>query len=171
MILTNDNTYETSRRQQLKIDEYISVEHPFMEQLKELGWKNGANEVIELKMQQQPSESYRTSFSEVVLMPKLRKALKQINAFLTDSQIDEVTNSITTYEKGSTLLENNERIFNLMVGGTSVARNEQTGEQSPSVRYIDFDHPENNIFTAISQFKVAIPGTCLLYTSDAADEL
>ena len=158
MILTNDNKYEESRRKQLKIDEFNSVEHPFMEQLKELGWNKDENEVIELQMQQQPSESFRTSFSEVVLMPKLRMALKQINDFLTDSQIDEVANRITAYQ-GGTLLENNERIFNLLVEGTSVSRNEQTGEQSPPVRYIDFDHPENNIFTAISQFKVAIPGT------------
>ncbi len=158
MILTNDNKYEESRRKQLKIDEFNSVEHPFMEQLKELGWNDAANEVIELHLQQQPSESFRTLFSEVVLMPKLRKALKQINDFLTDSQIDEVANRITAYQ-GGTLLENNERIFNLLVEGTSVSRNEKTGEQSPSVRYIDFDHPENNIFTAISQFKVAIPGT------------
>lgn len=158
MIQTNDNKYEESRRKQLKIDEFNSVEHPFMEQLKELGWNKDENEVIELQMQQQPSESFRTSFSEVVLMPKLRKALKQINDFLTDSQIDEVLNRITAYQ-GGTLLENNERIYNLLVEGTSVSRNEQTGEQSPSVRYIDFDHPENNIFTAISQFKVAIPGT------------
>ena len=156
MILTNDNKYEESRRKQLKIDEFNSVEHPFMEQLKELGWNDDANEVIELKMQQQPSESFRTSFSEVVLMPKLRKALKQINDFLTDSQIDEVANRITAYQ-GGTLLENNERIFNLLVEGTSVSRNEQTGEQSPSVRYIDFDHPENNIFTAILWLEVAIP--------------
>ena len=35
MILTNDNKYEESRRKQLKIDEFNSVEHPFMEQLKE----------------------------------------------------------------------------------------------------------------------------------------
>ena len=78
MILTNDNKYEESRRKQLKIDEFNSVEHPFMEQLKELGWNKDENEVIELQMQQQPSESFRTSFSEVVLMPKLRMALKQI---------------------------------------------------------------------------------------------
>ena len=158
MILTNDNKYEESRRKQLKIDEFNSVEHPFMEQLKELGWNDRDNEVIELQMQQQPSESYRKSFSEVVLMPKLQKALKNINPFLTGNQIDEVANRITAYQ-GGTLLENNERIFNLLVEGTSVSRNEQTGEQSPQVNYIDFAHPENNIFTAISQFKVAIPGT------------
>lgn len=158
MILSNDNKYDSNRRNELKIDEFTSVEHPFMEQLKELKWNEGENEVIELKMQQQPSESFRTSFSQVVLEPKLRKALKKINPFLTDSQIDDVVNRITAHS-GGTLLENNERIYNLLIEGTSVSRNEQTGELSPSVQYIDFENPENNIFTAISQFKVAIPGT------------
>lgn len=158
MILSNDNKYDSNRRNELKIDEFTSVEHPFMEQLKELKWNEGENEVIELKMQQQPSESFRTSFSQVVLEPKLRKALKKINPFLTDSQIDDVVNRLTAHS-GGTLLENNERIYNLLIEGTSVSRNEQTGELSPSVQYIDFENPENNIFTAISQFKVAIPGT------------
>ena len=158
MILTNDNKYDSARRSQLKIDEYSSVEHPFMEQLRELGWDNGRNEVIELQMQQQPSESFRTSFGQVILEPKLRAALKDINPFLTEGQMDELVARISTSQGGS-LLENNERIFNLLTQGTSVSRNEQTGEYSPAVYYVDFEHPEKNIFTAISQFKVAIPGT------------
>lgn len=158
MILSNDNKYVSTRRNELKIDEFRSVEHPFMEQLKELGWDAGENEVIELKMQQLPSESFRISFSEVVLEPKLHKSLMKINPFLTESQVDEVIARITAYSDGS-LLENNERIHKLLVEGTSVSRNEITGEMSPVVNYIDFEHPENNVFTAISQFKVAIPGT------------
>jgi len=158
MILTNDNTYAENRRKQLKIDEYNSVEHPFMEQLKTLGWNDGDNEVIELQMQQTPEQSFRKNFNEVVLMPKLLTALKRINPFLTEGQIDEVVGRITA-TPGGALLENNERVFNLIVEGTSVARNEQTGEQSPKVNYVDFEHPGNNILTAISQFKVAIPGT------------
>ncbi|WP_313897240.1 HsdR family type I site-specific deoxyribonuclease [Bacillus cereus group sp. BfR-BA-01403] len=35
-------------------------------------------------------------------------------------------------------------------------RNEITGELSPTVRFIDFRNIENNIFTAISQFKVRV---------------
>ena len=52
--------------------------------------------------------SFRTSFSEVVLLSQLRPALVRINPFLTD-------------------------------------------------RFLDFEHPANNTFTAISQFKVSIP--------------
>lgn len=158
MQLTNDNKYDSERRKELRIDEYNSVEHPFMDQLKNLGWTDGNNQVIELTLQQQPSDSFRKSFAEVVLRPKLYDAMKRINPFLTESQLEEVVNHITAWQPG-TLLENNERIYKLITEGTSVNRNELTGEQSPTVRYVDFDHPENNTFTAISQFKVNIPGT------------
>ncbi len=42
---------------------------------------------------------------------------------------------------------------------TTVSKNEQTGELSPTVRFIDFDNLENNSFIAISQFKVEVTGT------------
>ena len=105
-----------------------------------------------------PEQSYRTSFSEVVLQPKLSKSLKNINPFLTEPQLDDVIRKITTFDKNS-LIENNQKILDLLLENTTVSKNEQTGEVSPTVRYIDFENIENNIFTAISQFKVHIPGT------------
>lgn len=158
MILSNDRKYKGSQGETIKLDEYNHVEKPFLEQLKTLGWNDGENEVIELKMQQDPSESYRSSFSEVVLLPKLKTSLKKINTFLTDGQIEELVRKITTFDKSS-LIENNQRVLELLLENTTVAKNEITGELSPTVRYIDFDNGENNIFTAISQFKVKVTGT------------
>ncbi len=158
MILSNDNKYRGNLGNALKIDEYSQVEKPLMEQLIGLGWNEGENKVIELQMQQTPEQSFRTSFSEVVLLPKLKASLKKINPFLTAGQIDEVVRKITTFNKNS-LLENNQQVLNLLLGNTTVSKNEQTGELSPTVRFIDFENVENNIFTAISQFKVKIPGT------------
>lgn len=158
MILSNDNQYRGSLGQSLKLDERSHVEQPLMEQLRGLGWQGGTNEVIELPMQQQPEQSYRRSFAEVILLPKLQQALRQINPFLTDGQIEELTRRISTFDRNS-LLENNQQVLHYLLENTTVSHNEQTGERSPTVRYIDFDHLHNNIFTAISQFKVSIPGT------------
>lgn len=158
MILNNDIKYRGELGKTLKLDEYSSVEFPFMEQLRGLGWNQNLNQVIELSMQQTPEQSFRNSFSEVVLLPKLKESLKRINPFLTDLQIDEVVRRIRTFEKNS-LIENNQKVLDLLLENTTVSKNEITGEKSPTVRYIDFDNPENNTFTAISQFKVAIPGT------------
>ena len=153
MILSNDNKYRGNLGSTLKLDEYSHVEKPFLEQLAGLGW-----EVLELQMQQQPDQSFRTSFSEVVLKTKLRQALVKINPFLTDVQVDELERKITTFQKNS-LLENNQQVLNYLLENTTVSKNEQTGELSPTVRFIDFDNLENNSFTAISQFKVVVTGT------------
>ena len=151
MILSNDNKYRGNLT--LKLNEYSHVEKPFLEQLASLGW-----EVLELQMQQQPEQSFRTSFSEVVLKPKLREALVKINPFLTDAQVDELERKITTFQKNS-LLENNQQVLHYLLENTTVSKNEQTGELSPTVRFIDYDNLENNSFTAISQFKVVVTGT------------
>ena len=153
MILSNDNKYRGNLGSTLKLDEYSHVEKPFLEQLAGLGW-----DVLELQMQQQPGQSFRTSFSEVVLKPKLREALVKINPFLTDTQVDELERKITTFQKSS-LLENNQQVLHYLLENTTVSKNEQTGELSPTVRFIDFDNLENNSFTAISQFKVVVTGT------------
>lgn len=153
MILSNDNKYRGNLGSALKLDEYSHVEKPFLEQLAGLGW-----DVLELQMQQQPEQSFRTSFSEVVLKPKLREALVKINPFLTDAQVDELERKITIFQKNS-LLENNQQVLHYLLENTTVSKNEQTGELSPTVRFIDFENLENNSFIAISQFKVAVTGT------------
>jgi type I restriction enzyme R subunit len=146
-----------AQKENLRLDEKNHVEEPLLNQLEKLGWT-----VIRLEMhQQKPSQSYRTNFGEVILLPQLQQALQKINPFLRDEQINEVVQKITTFPK-STLIENNQYILNLLLENTSVSINHNTGEQSPTVRYIDFN-PEtflqNNSFIAISQFKVRIPGT------------
>ena len=153
MILSNDNKYRGNLGSTLKLDEYSHVEKPFLEQLSGLGW-----DVLELQMQQQPGQSFRASFSEVVLKPKLREALVKINPFLTNAQVDELERKITTFQKSS-LLENNQQVLHYLLENTTVSKNELTGELSPTVRFIDFDNLENNSFTAISQFKVVVTGT------------
>lgn len=152
MLIDNDNKYRGNLGRTLKLDEYDEVEKPFLDQLEELGW-----EVIKLQLQQKPADSLRSSFSEVVIKSKLIEALSKINPFLSASQIDEVQRKITTFQKAS-LLENNEQVLRYLLENTTVSINEQTGELSPTVRYLDFENIENNHFLAISQFKVSIPG-------------
>lgn len=162
MIVTNDNKYHGKQGEALKLDEYSNVELPFLNQLKHLGWDQGFNEVIELKLQQTPEQSFRSSFSQVILEPKLREALVRINPFLTEPQVDEVVRKLTTFTR-TNIIENNERILDAILATDenkiTVGRNEQTGELSPTVNIIDFQNPDNNTFTAISQFKLKIPGT------------
>ena len=144
MILNNDFRDRGKLGKTLRLDEYSSVEQPFMEQLRQLGWNDSPNQVIELTMQQTPGQSFRTNFSEVVLLPQLRSSLKKINPFLTEAQLDEVMRRICTFDRNS-LIENNQKILDLLLENTTVSQNEMTGERSPTVRYIDFETIGNNI--------------------------
>jgi len=138
----------------IKLDERNHVEKPLLDQLHGLGW-----DVLDLEMKQQPGETFRDSFTEVALLPVLRQQLQVINPWLQPDQVEEVIKQLTASFPSSSLLENNRHVFTLLQENTSVSENRQTGEKSPTVKFIDFDRPNNNRFIAVCQFKVRILGT------------
>ena len=141
-------------KKDLKLDERNHVEKPLLDQLHVLGW-----EIKDLESKQHPSDTGRESFTEVVLLPVLRQQLKVINDWLEDDQVEEVVKQLTDGIPGVGLIQNNRHVFQLLMEGTSVSENRKTGERSPTVRFIDFTHRDNNSFLAICQFKVRILGT------------
>ena len=62
---------------------------------------------------QEPADRNRADYSQVILLPHLQKALKKINPFLTDNQVDDVVKKITTFHKGS-LLETNRYVLEML---------------------------------------------------------
>ena len=54
---------------------------------------------------------------------------------------------------------NNRHVLNLLLENTRVSENRKTREKSPTVRFIDFENPDNNRFIAVCQFKMRILGT------------
>ena len=139
---------------QIMLDERNHVEKPLLEQLEDLGW-----EVIDLENKQHSTDSYRETFTEVVMLPVLREQLKVINPWIEDDQIEEVIKQLTASFPGTGLIENNKHVLNLLLENTSVSENRQTGENSPSVHFIDFKKRDKNRFIAVSQFKVRVLGT------------
>lgn len=154
-----------------KLDEEHYVENPFLAHLQRIGWKvfrqnkdnpEDVKEIIEFNSAGEPvygdSIKFRESFREVILEKELKASVKKINLWIEDDQISEVVRRITTPQANS-LLEANREINDLLLENISVSENRKTREKSPTVKYIDFQNPENNSFIAISQFKVNIPGT------------
>jgi type I restriction enzyme R subunit len=139
---------------EIKLDERNHVEKPFLEQLIGLGWQ-----VLDLDSRQQPGDTFRDSFTEVVMLPVLREQLKLINSWLEDDQVEEVVKQLTASFPSTGLIQNNHHVFNLLLENTSVSENRKSGEKSPTVRFIDFSHRDNNRFIAVCQFKVRILGT------------
>ena len=144
----------TSNAASLRLDERNHVEKPLLDQLAGLGW-----EILDLDARQHPGDSHRTNLTEVVMLPVLRAQLKVIQPWLEDDQIEEAVKCLTASFPGSNLLQNNQHVFRLLLEGTSVSENRQTGEKSPTVRFVDFSHRQNNRFIAVCQFKVRILGT------------
>jgi type I restriction enzyme R subunit len=108
-----------------------------------------------------PELTERGSFREVVLAGRLAAALSRIN--LRDGQpwLDDnrVAKSIRDLERaaGHQLMEVNQAATELLLKGTVVdgLPDWDNGRPQPT-RYIDFEHPENNDFLVINQFKVEL---------------
>jgi type I restriction enzyme R subunit len=89
----------------------------------------------------------------------LRQQLKVINGWLEDDQIEDVVKKLTASFPSTGLIQNNRHLLQLLLENTSVGENRKTGDKSPTVRFIDFKHRDNNSFIAVCQFKVRILGT------------
>jgi type I restriction enzyme R subunit len=120
-------THETS--QLIKLDERNHVEKPLLDQLDGLGW-----EIIDLDNKQHPDDTYRETFTEVVMPAVLREQLKVINPWLEDDQVEEVVKQLTAGFPGTGLIENNRHVLNLLLENTSISENRKTGEKYRGVK-------------------------------------
>src|SRR5688572_7627896 len=136
------------------MSEYHHVEKPFLDQLAALGWT-----VVDQGKGMIPSDpavSLRENFREWLLPGVFRDAVRAINPWLTDRQLEDLRSQILR-QPNRTLLESNEVIQKLLFKA-QVDLNEETGEADPVVKLIDFEHPERNAFHAINQFRIDTPG-------------
>ncbi|MBE7496849.1 MAG: type I restriction endonuclease subunit R [Verrucomicrobiaceae bacterium] len=136
------------------MSEYLHVEKPFLDQLSALRWT-----VVDQghgMIPSDPAKSLRKTFREWLLPEVFRQAVRAINPWLTDRQLDDLRSQILR-QPNRTLLEANEAIQKLLFKA-QVDRNEETGEPDPVVKLIDFEHPERNTFHAINQFRIDTPG-------------
>jgi len=108
-----------------------------------------------------PVKSLRTSFREIVIKSQFIDAVSQLNTiggqcWLTDEQLDGLYEDFTDFG-GRSLLENNQE-FMQRLKKWQVDENVVTGEQSPTVKIIDFDDWQANRFIAINQYRIDTPG-------------
>src|SRR6185369_16963045 len=96
--------------------------------------------------------SLRTTFREWLLPGVFRDAVRAINPWLTERQLEDLRSQILR-QPNRTLLEANEEIQKLLFKA-QVDVNEETGEPDPVVQLIDLAHPKRNVFHAINQFRI-----------------
>ena len=130
-------------------DEYDKVELPALTQLQSLGW-----DYIE-GSQLSPDESEeRTYLTDVVLESRLKDAIKRINPWINDTNLNQVVRPFIKIQE-STLLEANKWVWESLTQYLSVEQDLGKGKKGQTVKVIDFDNPENNEFLCTNQFKIS----------------
>jgi type I restriction enzyme R subunit len=130
-------------------DEYVESERPALETLQELGW-----EVVD--QQQSTWQDPRELLSSAVLEPRLRDAVKRLNPWIDENNLNKAVREIQQVAGTNTMAEN-EQIHQKLVSRTSVQQDLGNGLQHQTVRYIDYENPANNDFFALNQFRVEGP--------------
>ena len=120
---------------------------------KELGWKSvyafdqetlGANGTLG-----------RNSYHEVLLTRHLGQALKRLNPWLTDKQLQECMERLTEHMSSQTLMQINEQKYQLIRDGIPVTRTKTNGEtEEVRAKVIDFASPEKNEFLCVRELQV-----------------
>jgi len=137
--------------------EFEHVEEPFLDQLVGMGWKHTTGNL------DHPSTTGRETFRDVFIEDDLRKALHRINLdpsgnpWLDNGRITQAVNALQRLGTAK-LLEANQTATELLLKGTVVDGVEGWEQgRGRTVHFIDWDHPENNTFRAVNQFKLACP--------------
>ena len=130
-------------------NEYTESERPAVNALQALGW-----EVVD--QQRTTWVDPRETESSAVLEPRLNDAVKRLNPWLNENNLNKAVNEIQQVA-GTSTMDENEQIHEKLVRHTTVEQDHGHGKQHQTVQYIDYENPANNDFFALNQFRVAGP--------------
>ena len=140
--------------------EWEYVEQPLLAQLASLGWA-----MLDWP-DARPSDNIDRASDRAVLLEQRLRARMFANhvdpagkPWLDDTRLNAAVAELRSMPAGTKLLEANRMSTELLLNGTTVAGLEGwDGGRNQTVNFIDWDHPENNDFLAVSQFTVATLG-------------
>jgi type I restriction enzyme R subunit len=95
-------------------------------------------------------DAERDSRKVSLLLGRLEKALQRLNPWLSLDNARKVARMLASYQAAS-LLEASEKVHTLLTYGVGV---EQDGQPTRTVRFFDFDTPENNDLVVTRQYVV-----------------
>lgn len=93
----------------------------------------------------------RSSKRQCVLPKVIRESLYKINPSIPKDTIDKVVNDLCRDFTGSDMVKVNYDNYNLIRNGKSVSFKRNGKETFDILKIIDFENPQNNDFTAVSQ--------------------
>jgi type I restriction enzyme R subunit len=137
-----------------KSKEDLYAEQPAIEWIVELGWdhEHGGD------LAPNGPGLERTDYRDVVLIGRLRDAVRRLNPELPLEAVQRVVELVLTHTSPTVILDH-ESFHEFLVAGVPVAYVDEDGiERFPRAKLVDFDEPENNQFVAVNQMTI-IAGT------------
>ena len=97
----------------------------------------------------------RKDYHEIVLWKYFTQALKRLNPWITDSQIAEARQTLSSYLSSASLLQINEEKYFMIRDGIPVTVKKPNGKtEEKKAVVIDFNDPGNNHFLAVKELKI-----------------
>lgn len=123
--------------------EYIHSELPAIKLLQQMGYQ-----YFDASKQDE-----RNDITEVLLKGRLLEAIKRINPWINENNLNKAYNELTTIN-GASLMEVNQKIWELIRGGNFTVKQVINGiEEYHPVHYIDYLNIDNNDFLVVNQIK------------------
>lgn len=98
-------------------------------------------------------EMQRTDYSKVLLEEDLVQAIEKINKGIKNEQVQEAVRLIRNLDHNNTIL-NNKQFTKYLLEGIAVTVQENGETKYKTVKILDFDNINNNIFKAINQYTI-----------------
>jgi type I restriction enzyme R subunit len=127
----------------MQYPEFIYSEQPAIKLFQKLGYQYLDGSI----------KDERENIQEVILSARLKKAIKRINPWINEGNLEKAYSEIVDIQ-GASLMEINEKIWKLIKGGTfTVKQVSEDKEEFHPVHFIDYLNPEKNDFLIVNQMK------------------
>lgn len=123
--------------------EYIHSELPAIELFQQMGYQ-----YFDASKQDD-----RSDITEVLLKDRLLASITKLNPWINENNLNKAYSAITSVN-GASLMEINQKIWELIRGGTFTVKQVIKGEEGfHSVHFIDYNNIDNNDFLVVNQMK------------------
>ena len=123
--------------------EYIHSELPAIKLFQQMGYQ-----YFDANLQDE-----RTDITEVLLKDRLLASIKKLNPWINANNLNKAHTALTSVS-GASLMEINQKIWDLIRGGTYSVKQDINGvEEFKAVHFIDYSKPNNNDFLVVNQMK------------------
>ena len=96
----------------------------------------------------------RTSYKEILLLRYFRKALRSLNTWITDEQVNEAEKKMLSYLSTASLMQINEEKYGYIRDGIPVTVRKNGKTETKRAVIIDFNNADNNYFLAVKELKI-----------------